>query len=142
VQWSDFRDPTAFDAALTSLEAALRRDPEWLEMHARLAAAAAEWQARKRPWAALLHGRSITEAMQWLAAADGVRRPPPELQRPYVHASRRFSARWKQVSGAVVAVLLVIAGLGFWAEQRQAREGAARELANRALQLRTADQGA
>jgi WD40 repeat protein len=142
VQWSDFRDPAAFDEALTSLEAALRRDPEWLAMHARLAAAAAEWQARKRPWAALLHGGAITEAMQWLAASDGVRRRPTELQRTYVHASRLFSTRWKQVSGAVVAVLLVIAGLGFWAEQRRAREGAARELANRALQLRTADQGA
>ncbi|WP_027579783.1 TIR domain-containing protein [Bradyrhizobium sp. Ai1a-2] len=142
VQWCDFRDPAAFDAALTSLEAALRRDPEWLAIHGRLAAAATEWQARKRPWAALLHGGSITEAMQWLAAADGVRRRPTELQRTYVHASRLFSARWKQVSGAVVAVLLVIAGLGFWAEQRRAREGAARELANRALQLRTADQGA
>jgi WD40 repeat protein len=142
VQWSDFRDLATFDAALTSLEAALRRDPEWLAIHARLSAAAAEWQARKRPWAALLHGGSITEAMQWLAEADGVRRRPTELQRAYVHASRLFSARWKQVSGAVVAVLLVIAGLGFWAEQRRAREGAARELANRALQLRTADQGA
>lgn len=142
VQWSDFRDPAAFGASFNSLEAALRRDPEWLAVHARLAVAAAEWQARKRPWAALLHGASITEAMQWLVAADGDRRRPTELQRTYVHASRTFSTRWKQVSGAVVAVLLVIAGLGFWAEQRSAREGAARELANRALQLRTSDQGA
>ena len=72
-------------------------------MHARLAAAAADWQARKRPWAALLHGASIAEAMQWLAAADGVRRRPTDLQRAYVHASRQFSTRWKQVSGAAVS---------------------------------------
>lgn len=142
VQWCDFSGAESFEDCVTKLEATLRRDYEWLADHTRFAVSAADWDMRGRPWYSLLHGADIKIAEQWLIQANDTRPPPTALQTAYVHASRRFSARWKQTAAGAVMVFLIITVATIMLRQRSVREAEARDLATRAVQLRNGDQAA
>lgn len=142
LQWADFSGVESFDDCVTKLEATLRRDPDWLAEHAQLAVSAADWDSRGRRWYSLLHGADIKKAENWLAQANETRPLPTALQREYLHASRRFSTRWKVVASSTTIALLIISAATIVSRQRSVREAQARDLAARAVQLRNSDQSA
>ena len=142
LQWSDFSGADSFESCVAKLDATLRRDPDWLADHAQLAVSVTDWDMRGRHWYSLLHGADIKKAEQWLAQANETRPLPTALQTEYVHASRRFSTRWKVIaSGATIALLIIIVAT-IMLRQRSVREAQARDLAARAVQLRNGDQSA
>jgi len=145
VQWTDFREERAFDAAFESLSTGIDTDLGWVRQHTRVLGRALEWDASARDRAFLLRGRDLTASEQWLGEQTPVRQPT-ELQATYVHASRLAATRRQRVTvGAILFALVVAVALSILSVIKsrqaaaQAKVARARELATSAVSQFSAD---
>ena len=114
--------PEAFAKVLDALET----DLAWAEAHTRLLVRAVEWETG-RDSSLLMRGRDLEDAEQQLAANAGKEPVVTELQREYLLASRRASARRQRIIlGSVSLALLVSVSLGIVAllQRNEANERA------------------
>jgi len=89
-QWIDFADESSHTAAFTQLEWSLAADLEWLQQHTWLLGLAANWDGRRRDPSALLAGRALADAVEWLQGADDHHDPEvTPLHRDFITASQR-----------------------------------------------------
>jgi hypothetical protein len=66
IQWLDFSDESLFTRRAEELVRALNSDMDWLKEHTRFAELARRWVQRRRPQEALLRGRELQLAVDWL----------------------------------------------------------------------------
>jgi WD40 repeat protein len=144
INWIDFSDDRAFDAAVGLVVKGLDEDPEWKRRLAQLATRAVRWDDQGRDVSQTLRGRELRDAEQIMALAAQNEPKPTELQAHYVLASRRAVARRQGITlgaialGAVIAVsLTIVAYLQSQERARQERIAATRQLVNQAEALRT-----
>lgn len=110
----------------------LRLDLPWVHRHTLLLVQAYEWSVNGRRRSALLRGKDLRTARQWLAASrTDVESRPTDLQREYL-AKGRVAARQRWGLGTVVTAVLVTAALivGF-SQVETAHQNRSRELATR-----------
>jgi WD40 repeat protein len=106
--WIEFDGRADFDAAFTTLVAALETEPEHLRTHTRLLVRAKEWEGSGRDRSRLLRGADLTAAEAWLAATSGKEPAPTQLQTAYVLASRKAASRRQRMTVGGVAIASVI----------------------------------
>jgi WD40 repeat protein len=106
--WIEFDGTADFDAAFTSLVAALETDPEHLRTHTRLLVRAKEWEGSGHDRSKLLRGADLTVAEAWLAATSTKEPAPTQLQTAFVLASRRGASRRQRTTIGAVALALAI----------------------------------
>lgn len=139
--WIPFDDETVFERSLERLLSALDHDLEHAQAHTRWLVKALDWENHRRDKSLLLRGSELTAAEAWLAqVADGAEPAPTQLQREYIYAGRRASARRQRLvvgsSLAAVAISLALAAVAFIQRsdaQRNARVALARELGSEAV---------
>ena len=89
-QWIDFADGSSRPEALGQLDWALAADLEWMQQHTWLLGLASNWHGRGRDPSALLAGRAMADAVEWLNAAEGHHDPQvTPLHRDFIGASQR-----------------------------------------------------
>ena len=88
-------------------------DPAWVRLHTRLVVRAQEWKENDHNSSYYLRGKDLTEAMNWLASAEGREPLPTEWQRDYVQKSRtgQMRRRWLLTAGVVLAMGLAVWGV-------------------------------
>ena len=120
--------------AFKKLLEALDTDLTWARAHTRLLVRAVEWDAR-RDNSLLLRGRDLDRAVHVIAENAGKQPVPTELQKEYLLASRRASARRQRIIlGSVSLALVVSVSLGIVALlQRNAANDRARIARSQAL---------
>src|SRR5262245_31953790 len=112
LQWVDFRDDAAVEAAVVALVAAVRTAPDMLHLHTRLLTRAVQWRDNRRDASLLLRGKELEAAERWLGTPEGSPEPT-ELQREFIRASRLAADRRRRLGiGLGVGTLAVIGALG------------------------------
>jgi WD40 repeat protein len=150
IQWIVFGDGK-FEPAFSSLLQALDTDLDWVRSHTRLLVRAREWDVKGRDTAFLLRGMDLQHAVQWLAQ-NSIKEPKAAaLQEEYIRASqkseaeevqrltdsneqkRRRAKRFRQLSIALGATLILVIGVAFFA-LRQRAQAESRQFAAQAQQ--------
>jgi hypothetical protein len=121
LDWIDFRNADAFDAALRELRFALDTDIEQIHQNTRLENRAREWDAKRRPSSLLLRGEDLAAVEK---ALPSITRSIPsayrELELEYVASSRNDQSRRHRLvvrslaSGLALAALLTVAAAWGW----------------------------
>lgn len=105
-----FFDETAeFDAAMTTLVAAMHTDLDWVRQHTRLQVRALEWQVKNSDGSYLLGGSDLREAEAWLGRSASQPIKPTELQAQYIAASRAAATRAQRRNLTIAIVVAVVA---------------------------------
>jgi tetratricopeptide (TPR) repeat protein len=133
------------DAALATLDTALRTDLAWVREHTRLGELARRWNDQGRGKGATLRGADLEAAERWLDRRPADANAPTDLHQDLIRASRRASsARQRTWVGGSLLIALLAIGLAGFAEisrreaQRQRNEAQAqRDRAERTLTLAT-----
>src|SRR3984957_10682493 len=125
------------DAALGTLDTALRTDLAWVREHTRLGELARHWDAQGRGKGATLRGADLEAAERWLDRRPADANAPTDLHQDFIRASRRAAtARQRYWVGGSLAVALVAIALAGFAEinrrQAQAQRVAAEMARNEA----------
>src|SRR5262249_54380196 len=87
LQWVDFRDDVAVEAAVVPLVAAVRTAPDFPPPHPRRLTRAVRWRDNRRDASLLLRGKELEAAERWLGTPEASPEPT-ELQREFIRASR------------------------------------------------------
>jgi WD40 repeat protein len=107
LNWIWCRPDDDREEAFAKVLDALETDLAWSAAHTRLLVRAVEWDA-ERDRSLLMRGRDLEEAEQRLAANAGKAPVVTELQREYLLASRRASARRQRIILACVSLALLV----------------------------------
>jgi WD40 repeat protein len=122
--WILLREGDDFEEQLKRLVDAIDVDFEWVNLHARLAVRAREWERSGEDGSLLLRGSELADAERWLhSQGTHAEAPTPEHGR-YIVASRQAATRRQHLFlGAVAAALVVSIGLTIFAvlQAREAR---------------------
>ena len=138
--WIYFRDTDDFEAAFKSFSDTLDTDLSHVRAHTRLLVRAKEWESKNRNESFLLSGTDLQDAERWLAESVDKLPTPTALQVSYLQASRRASARRiRRLIQAMVAALVITAGLAIFAfnQSQEAQRNA--ELAQKNAELAQAN---
>ncbi|MCA9894409.1 MAG: TIR domain-containing protein, partial [Anaerolineae bacterium] len=110
--WIFFRESDNFDAAMQTLEGALKTDLEHVQAHTRYLVKAGEWDSHNRDNSYLLRGTEVSNAENWLLQAEEKLPAPGELHREYILESRRAqNARQRVLLISSLFALIVAVGL-------------------------------
>lgn len=128
-QWIAFQEEDDFDQAFTTLVQAINTDLDYKKAHTRWEIRAVEWTQGHKDDSALLRGKELLKAEEWLLKADSSQEPRPTLlQKEYIAASRqkinqeqvKTIRRQRLTLGVLAGSLLLAIGTGIWAlDQRQ-----------------------
>lgn len=113
------------DAALMTLEQALRTDLGWVREHTRLGGLALRWSERGRAKWTCLRGADLEAAERWLDRRPADANAPTALHQDFVRASRRAATgRQRAWIGGALIVALIATGLAVFAEinRREAQQ--------------------
>ena len=116
LNWIFLREGDDFDRAFETLITAIRTDYEWVQAHRELQVKALAWQRSQGENSLLLFGKELEEAEHQLATNTSKEPHPTDLQREYVHRSRRVVDRRRArnaaigVAGSIALAVLAIYG--------------------------------
>ncbi|MBZ0276375.1 MAG: toll/interleukin-1 receptor domain-containing protein, partial [Anaerolineae bacterium] len=119
--WLKAVQDSEFDTIFKSLLEAMDTDLDYVRAHTRYTVRAGEWEAKRQDRSFLLQGSDLREAEAWLKQGETRQPAPTELQRTYITASRRETARRRTIRLISTLVTLVIAGLAVVAIQNAIR---------------------
>lgn len=138
LNWVFLAEGDEKDAALATLNTALRTDLSWVREHTRLGELARHWEEQERSNGATLRGRDLDAAERWLDRRPADANAPTELHQDFIRASRRAATARQRywVGGSVVVAIVAIALAGF-AEINRREAQTQRDRAERALALAT-----
>lgn len=159
IQWIAFTDAN-FGTAFNSLVQAIDTDLDWVRSHTRLLVRAREWDLKGRDTAFLLRGMDLQNAVQWLAQ-NFIKEPKAAaLQEEYIRASqeleaeearqlkdsneqkRRRGKRFRQLSIALGATLILVIGVALFARRQQAQADSRQSAAQAQQSFALGDSGA
>lgn len=107
--WIFVNSPEALERGLSELDETLVTDIEWIQMHAAMSRAAAEWSHDVKDRSRLLRGRQLREAEEWLLGArDHPRTPPTLRQQEFVGTSRSAATRASRTLQSLIAAGAVL----------------------------------
>ena len=78
-QWIAFQEEDDFDQAFTTLVQAINTDLDYKKAHTRWEIRAVEWTQGHKDDSALLRGKELLKAEEWLLKADSSQEPRPTL---------------------------------------------------------------
>jgi hypothetical protein len=110
-QWTFFEDQVDdFQQSFTKLEAAIKKDQEWVDAHSDLQIRALEWEkSNRRNSSILLRGKELQNAEDWLARIGPKTDPQPtRLQREFVLKSRQDATSQQRRSLTAISIALVL----------------------------------
>ena len=117
LNWIFLREGDDLNAGLRKLIKAIRTDFEWAQAHRQLQVKALEWERSGNDKSFLLRGRELQDAESQLATNTSKEPHPTDLQRTYVHESRRATDRQKGITAGIslagIIALTVLAIFGF-----------------------------
>jgi WD40 repeat protein len=98
VQWLDFSQPDRDDSAnFQALLRILETDAEHLQVHTRLLVRAIEWEGKARSHDLLMRGAELEAIIQWLDQSAEKEPKATQLQRDYIHDSRRAEVAQQEI---------------------------------------------
>ena len=117
LNWIFVRETDDFNLAFQKLTNAIKTDYAWVQAHRELQVKALEWEKSGHENSFLLFGKELQEAEHQLATNTSKEPHPTDLQREYVHKSRkavdRRRARNTGITTAGLIVLATLAVFGF-----------------------------
>jgi WD40 repeat protein len=146
LNWIFFRETDDFQTAFERLITAIRTDYTWVQAHRQLQVKALEWERSGRENSFLLFGKELHDAEFQLATNTSKEPHPTNLQREYVHASRRAVDRRRKrntaittIAAVVLAALTIFGFVQAGLAQDHARISRVKELAAQSVALRNSD---
>jgi len=116
--------------AYDDLAQGLSTDIDWVREHTRLGDLARRWDAHRKARHEILRGHALQEAEQWLIRRPNTAPTPTALQHRFIAESRRLAIRRQRAwTAGTAVVLVVVSGLGMWAEINRQRATAERDRA-------------
>lgn len=129
--WINIRQQDNFEDGFKTLLSALDTDMSHVQMHTKLLVLAREWENENRSGGFLLRGEELKDAENWLTAGLNRKPEPTALQAEYIAASRKASARRRQIVGAATtAALVIVSILALFAFQQSGAAHAALDISN------------
>jgi len=138
LNWIFLTEPERKDAALATLDAALRTDLTWVREHTRLGELARHWHEGGRKNSATLRGTDLDAAERWLDRRPAEGNASTDLHQDFIRGSRRAATARQRywVSGSLTIALIAIA-LAVFAEISRRDAQTQRERAEHTLTLAT-----
>ena len=117
LNWIFIRPSDDFERKVDELVEAMDTDLDWVRAQSRLLVRAGEWERGQRDPSALLRGRELKDAEQWLlSCGQDSKRQATAQQIEYVVVSRQGENRRRTVAlGATGAALVIAIALGIFA---------------------------
>ncbi|NER78789.1 MAG: TIR domain-containing protein, partial [Leptolyngbya sp. SIO1D8] len=109
--WVDFNTGEDFMSSFGTLYRILKSHPKHVQDHTRLLIRALAWEQTDRDDSALLRGKELTKAEQWLNQAENQTPKPSDLQLEYIKSSHELSFRKlkpRSVLGLSVGTTLLV----------------------------------
>ena len=104
-----------FEANFKKLITAIKTDYDWVQAHRQIQVKALEWERSGFEKSFLLRGKELQDAEHQLATNTSKEPHPTDLQREYVHESRRASDRQRGITTAISLVgIIALALLAFF----------------------------
>lgn len=107
LNWIFFREGDDFELAFQKLITAIKTDYVWAQAHRELQVKALEWEKSGHENSFLLFGKELEDAEHQLATNTSKDPHPTDLQREYVHLSRKAVDRRRARNAILTTVALI-----------------------------------